>query len=235
MEGFFGRRTHVSPSSPERGSRTVGGDLGELESCHLFVELHPAILRPPVAPGLDAPGSLLDVLAERGFVQQCSNEEGLRALLDSQRVTYYIGFDPTARSLHVGHLVQLFAMAHLQRSGHRPIALIGGGTCRIGDPSGKTEMRKILAIQTINANAERFRAQISRFLDFSDGRGLMLNNADWLMDINYVEFLRDQAAVERQHVDFRPGNQRRKRIKIEADARHPQQRRSESLHCPVLG
>jgi len=132
-----------------------------------------------------------DVLRERGFVQQVSDEEGLRGLLDSETVTYYIGFDPTASSLHVGHLVQLFAMSHLQRAGHRAIALIGGGTSRIGDPSGKTEMRKILPIETIKANGERFRRQISRFLDFSAGRGLMLDNADWLADLNYIEFLRD--------------------------------------------
>jgi len=130
-------------------------------------------------------------LKERGFVSQCSDGEALSRLLDSEQVTYYIGFDPTAASLHVGNMVQLFAMAHLQRAGHRPIALIGGGTCRIGDPSGKTEMRKILPIDTINANGERFRRQISRFLDFSEGRGLMLNNADWLAELNYIEFLRD--------------------------------------------
>jgi tyrosyl-tRNA synthetase len=132
-----------------------------------------------------------ETLLERGFVQQCSDADALRALLDSETVTYYIGFDPTASSLHVGHLVQLFAMAHLQRSGHRAIALIGGGTSRIGDPSGKTEMRRILPIQTIKANGERFRLQISRFLDFSEGKGLMLDNADWLAELNYIEFLRD--------------------------------------------
>jgi tyrosyl-tRNA synthetase len=130
-------------------------------------------------------------LNDRGFVSQCSDEQGLARLLDSDQVTFYIGFDPTASSLHVGHMVQLFAMAHLQRAGHRPIALIGGGISRIGDPSGKTEMRRILPIQTINANAERFRKQIGRFLDFSDGRGLMLDNAEWLADLNYIEFLRD--------------------------------------------
>ncbi len=129
------------------------------------------------------------VLKERGFVSHCSDEEGLAKLLDQEQVTFYIGFDPTATSLHVGHMVQLFAMAHLQRAGHRPIALIGGGTSRIGDPSGKTEMRKILPIETIKTNADRFRAQISRFLDFSDG--LMLNNEDWLADLNYIEFLRE--------------------------------------------
>ena len=130
-------------------------------------------------------------LEERGFVSQCSDDQALARLLDSEQVTFYIGFDPTAPSLHVGNMVQLFAMAHLQRAGHRPIALIGGGTCRIGDPSGKTEMRKILPIDMINANGERFRRQISRFLDFSEGRGLMLNNADWLAELNYIEFLRD--------------------------------------------
>ena len=129
------------------------------------------------------------VLKERGFISQCSDEEGLTKLLDQEQVTFYIGFDPTAASLHVGHMVQLFAMAHLQRAGHRPVALIGGGTSRIGDPSGKTEMRKILPIETIKSNADRFRVQISRFLDFSNG--LMLNNADWLADLNYIDFLRE--------------------------------------------
>jgi len=142
-----------------------------------------------VQPGVTA--GAFTTLKERGFVSQCSDEEGLARILDSEQVTFYIGFDPTAPSLHVGNMVQLFAMAHLQRAGHRPIALIGGGTCRIGDPSGKTEMRKILPIKTINANAERFREQISHFLDFSEGRGLMLNNADWLAELNYIEFLRD--------------------------------------------
>jgi tyrosyl-tRNA synthetase len=129
------------------------------------------------------------VLKERGFVSQCSGEEGLAKLLDQEQVTFYIGFDPTASSLHVGNMMQLFAMAHLQKAGHRPIALIGDGTSRIGDPSGKTEMRQILPIETIKANADRFRVQISHFLDFSDG--LMLNNADWLADLNYIEFLRE--------------------------------------------
>jgi len=132
-----------------------------------------------------------ETLKQRGFVSQCSDETSLARLLDSEQVTFYIGFDPTADSLHVGHMVQLFAMAHLQKSGHRPIALIGGGTSRIGDPSGKTEMRKILPVETIKANAERFRVEISRFLDFSDGKGLLLNNADWLTELNYIEFLRD--------------------------------------------
>lgn len=135
--------------------------------------------------------SVFDTLKERGFVSQCSNEEGLRRLLDTEKVTFYIGFDPTAESLHVGHLQQLMTMAHLQRAGHRPIALVGGGTTRIGDPSGKTEMRKILPVETIAANAQLFRAQIAHFLDFSEGRALMLDNAEWLAPLNYIEFLRD--------------------------------------------
>jgi tyrosyl-tRNA synthetase len=134
---------------------------------------------------------VFDTLKERGFVSQCSNEEGLRKLLDSERVTFYIGFDPTAESLHVGHLQQLMFMAHLQRAGHRPIALVGGGTTRIGDPTGRTESRKILPVETITANAELFRAQISRFLDFSGDKALMLDNAEWLAPLNYIEFLRD--------------------------------------------
>ncbi|HET6484981.1 MAG TPA: tyrosine--tRNA ligase [Spirochaetia bacterium] len=132
-----------------------------------------------------------DVLKERGFVSQCSDEAGLRRLLDTEQVTYYIGFDPTAPSLQMGNLAQIMLMAHLQRAGHRPIALVGGGTTRIGDPSGKTEMRKILPVETIAANAEVFKRQISRFLDFAPGKALMLDNAEWLAPLNYIEFLRD--------------------------------------------
>jgi tyrosyl-tRNA synthetase len=134
---------------------------------------------------------VLDTLRERGFVSQCSDVEGLARLLDGERVTFYIGFDPTGDSLHVGHLQQLMAMAHLQRAGHRPIALVGGGTARIGDPSGKSEMRKILPVETIAANGEAFRRQMSRFLDFSEGNALLLDNAEWLAPLNYIEFLRD--------------------------------------------
>jgi tyrosyl-tRNA synthetase len=134
---------------------------------------------------------IFDTLKERGFVSQCSNEEGLRKLLDTEQVTFYIGFDPTAKSLHIGNLLQLLFMAHLQRGGHRPIALVGGGTTRIGDPSGKTEMRKILPVETIAENAGHFRKQISRFLDFSEGKALMLDNAEWLAPLNYIDFLRD--------------------------------------------
>jgi tyrosyl-tRNA synthetase len=135
--------------------------------------------------------SVFDTLKERGFVSQCSNEEGLRKLLDTERVTFYIGFDPTAKSLQVGNLMQLMYMSHLQKAGHRPIMLIGGGTTRIGDPSGKSEMRKILPVETIAENAAIFRRETARFLDFSEGKALMLDNAEWLAPLNYIEFLRD--------------------------------------------
>jgi len=132
-----------------------------------------------------------DVLAERGFIEQCSDEEGLRQALDAGPVTAYVGFDPTADSLHVGHMLPVMALANLQRCGHRPIALMGGGTGMIGDPSGKTEMRQILTVEDIDANVECIKEQISRFLDFSDDKALCLNNADWLRPLNYIDFLRD--------------------------------------------
>ncbi len=134
--------------------------------------------------------NVFDVLSERGFIRQVTHE-GLRELLGKEPVTFYIGFDPTADSLHVGHYVQLMAMAHMQRAGHRPIALIGGGTTMVGDPSGKSDLRKMLSKDDIQANAEAFKKQISRFLDFGEGKALMINNADWLLALNYVEFLRD--------------------------------------------
>lgn len=134
--------------------------------------------------------NVYDVLTERGFIKQVTHE-GLFELLGKKSVTFYIGFDPTADSLHVGHYVQLMAMAHMQRAGHRPIALIGGGTTMIGDPSGKADLRKMLGIEDINNNALRFKKQISRFLDFGEDKALMVNNADWLLRLNYVEFLRD--------------------------------------------
>ena len=132
-----------------------------------------------------------DVLKERGFIQQTTHEEPLRELLGKERVTYYVGFDPTADSLHVGSVLPLMAMAHMQQAGHKPIVLLGGGTAMIGDPSGKTEMRQMLTTETITANAERFKAQIGRYLDLGTGRGMMLNNADWLLQLNYISFLRE--------------------------------------------
>lgn len=134
--------------------------------------------------------NVYDVLTQRGYIKQVTHE-GLKDLLGSQSVTFYIGFDPTADSLHVGHYVALMAMAHMQRAGHRPVALVGGGTAMVGDPSGKTDMRKMMDEQTISDNAESFKRQISKFLDFSEGKALMVNNADWLLKLNYVEFLRD--------------------------------------------
>lgn len=132
-----------------------------------------------------------EVLRERGFIKQCSDEDTLKNLLKNERITFYAGFDPTCSSLHVGHLVPLFAMAHLQRAGHKPIALVGGGTARIGDPSGRTEMRQMLSINEIKQNTVCLKKQISRFIDFSGNKALMVDNADWLCDLNYIEFLRD--------------------------------------------
>ena len=132
-----------------------------------------------------------ETLKERGFISQCSHEQGLKDRLNESPVTYYVGFDPTGSSLHVGHLIPLFAMAHLQREGHRPIALVGGGTSRIGDPSGKTETRKILPIKTIQKNAENFKKQISRFIDFKNGDALLVDNTEWLAGLNHIDFLRD--------------------------------------------
>ncbi|MFZ5974598.1 MAG: tyrosine--tRNA ligase [Bacillota bacterium] len=135
--------------------------------------------------------NVFDVLKERGFIQQTSHEDELRELLGKERITFYIGFDPTADSLHIGHYVPLVAMAHMQRAGHRPIALIGGGTAMIGDPSGRSDMRQMLTLEQIENNANRFKDQIGNLIDFSDGRAIMVNNADWLLNLNYVDFLRD--------------------------------------------
>lgn len=136
-------------------------------------------------------GNVLDVLRERGFVQQLTHEEEITALLGKEKVTFYIGFDPTADSLHVGHFLGMMVMAHMQRAGHRPVCLIGGGTAMVGDPSGKTDMRKMMTQEDIIYNGERFKKQMQRFIDFSDDKALMVNNADWLLQLNYVEFLRD--------------------------------------------
>lgn len=133
-----------------------------------------------------------EVLKERGFIEQLTHEDEIKALFASdKRVTFYIGFDPTADSLTVGHFLPVMAMAHMQRCGHRPIALIGGGTTRVGDPTDKTDMRKMLSDEQINANATRFKEQLSRFLDFSEDQAIMINNADWLCELNYIDFLRE--------------------------------------------
>lgn len=133
----------------------------------------------------------MDVLKERGFLKQVVFEEELYKLLETEKVSFYIGFDPTADSLHIGHFVQLMAMAHMQRAGHRPIALIGGGTGMIGDPSGRSDLRQMMTTETVEHNCEMFRKQMSRFIDFGEGKAIMVNNADWLLNLNYIEFLRD--------------------------------------------
>ena len=133
---------------------------------------------------------LLQILNERGFIAQNSNEDGIKELLKKES-SVYIGFDPTAASLHIGSLVPIMALAHLQRCGHKPLVLVGGGTALIGDPSGKTELRKMLSKDDINTNAEAIKNQLSRYIDFENDKALLLNNADWLSDLNYIEFLRD--------------------------------------------
>ncbi len=135
--------------------------------------------------------NVFDVLKERGLIAQTTHEEEIRELLANEKVTFYIGFDPTADSLHVGHFLQMVVMRHMQNYGHRPIALVGGGTGHIGDPSGRTDMRQMMTKETIDYNCERFKEQLSRVIDFSDDKAIMVNNADWLLDLNYVEFIRD--------------------------------------------
>ena len=133
---------------------------------------------------------ILDVLKERGFIAQVSFEDELYEQL-KEPTTLYVGFDPTADSLHIGHYIPIMAMAHMQRAGHRPIALMGGGTGMIGDPSGKSDMRKMLTTEDIDHNVACIKKQMSRFLDFGEGGAIIVNNADWLRDLNYIEFLRE--------------------------------------------
>ena len=136
--------------------------------------------------------NVFDELRYRGFIEQSTDEAVLRDLLTKQKVTSYIGFDPTADSLHVGSLVQIMALYHMQKYGHRPIALFGGGTAMIGDPSGKTELRKMLTRETIGANAESIKKQVGKYIDFSEnGTAVAVDNADWLLGLSYIEFLRD--------------------------------------------
>ena len=135
--------------------------------------------------------NVFDVLQERGFIAQTTHDEQLRELLGKEKVTFYIGFDATADSLTAGHFLTIMAMMHMQQHGHTPIALLGGGTTMIGDPSGKSDMRSMMTRETIDHNAACFREQLSRFIDFNDGQAILENNADWLPDLNYVTFLRD--------------------------------------------
>jgi tyrosyl-tRNA synthetase len=134
--------------------------------------------------------NVFHIFEERGFVEQVTDRKLVIELLKTP-TTCYIGFDPTAKSLHVGNLLPIMSLVHMQRAGHRPIGVVGGGTGLVGDPSGKTEMRNILTLEEINKNAEGLKMQLSRFIDFSDGKAIMVNNADWLTDLNYIEFLRD--------------------------------------------
>ena len=135
--------------------------------------------------------SAFNTLKERGFIAQLTHEEAIKDLLEKQKVTFYIGFDPTADSLHVGHFLQMMVMSHMQKAGHKPIAIIGGGTAMVGDPTGKTDMRRMMTREEIQHNADNFKVQLSRFIDFNTGKALMIDNAEWLLELNYVEFLRD--------------------------------------------
>ncbi len=139
-----------------------------------------------------------DILKERGFIAQVTYEDDLRKAFDEGMVTFYTGFDPTADSLHIGHYIPIMAMAHLQRAGHKPIALMGGGTGMIGDPSGKSDLRKVLTVEDIDHNVECFKKQMSRFLDFDESRencAVIANNAEWLRSLKYIDFLRDVGAL----------------------------------------
>ena len=135
--------------------------------------------------------NVYDILKERGFLKQCTNDEAVRAMFEEGPVTAYIGFDPTAPSVHVGTLVPIMGLMHLQRAGHRPIVVVGGGTWLIGDPSGKTEQRKLLTREILRDNFDGIKTQLGRFLDFEGGKAVAVDNADWLESLNYVDFLRE--------------------------------------------
>ena len=135
--------------------------------------------------------NIVDTLEARGYLAQSTDLDAVRKMLDKPGVRFYIGFDPTADSLHVGHFIQMMILAHMQRAGHYPIALLGGGTGMIGDPSGRTDLRKVMTRETVQHNVDRFREQMGILVDFSEGKGMVVDNAEWLMDLNYIEFLRD--------------------------------------------
>ena len=134
---------------------------------------------------------VLEILRERGFFKQCTDEEGLKAKLAEGPQKFYVGLDPTGPSFHIGHLVPIYASAHLQKAGHKPIILMGGGTARIGDPSGKTEMRRMISYEQIDSNIAGLKPQVAKLIDFEQSNAVLLNNADWLAPLNYIDFLRD--------------------------------------------
>ena len=138
--------------------------------------------------------TIFEELQARGLIAQITDEQKVRNLVNNGEATFYIGFDPTADSLHVGHFMALCLMKRLQQAGNKPIALLGGGTAMVGDPSGRTDMRPMMTKEIIDHNIECFKVQMNRFIDFSDGKALMVNNADWLLDLNYVELLREVGA-----------------------------------------
>ena len=135
--------------------------------------------------------SVFETLKERGLIAQMTHEEKIKEILENEKVTFYVGFDPTADSLHIGHFLQMVVMSHMQKAGHRPIAILGGGTTMIGDPTGKTDMRRMMTQEEIQKNADNFKKQLSKFIEFGEDKALMLNNADWILGLNYIEFLRD--------------------------------------------
>lgn len=135
--------------------------------------------------------SVFKELEDRGLIAQCTHPQKVKELLENDKITFYIGFDPTADSLHIGHFLQMVVMSHMQKAGHRPIAILGGGTTMVGDPTGKTDMRKMMTQEEIQKNADNFKKQLSKFIEFAPDKALMINNADWLLKLNYVDFLRE--------------------------------------------
>lgn len=135
--------------------------------------------------------NVFDTLLERGYIKQSTHENEIRKLLGEEKITFYIGFDPTADSLHVGHFIAMMFMSHMQKAGHRPLALVGGGTAMIGDPSGRTDLRKMLTKEDIKNNVSSIKKQLERFIDFKDDKAILVDNADWLLNLNYVDFIRD--------------------------------------------
>jgi len=159
----------------------------------IFLSNYPNSVNPILIleKSLSTMSNVYDILQKRGFIAQVTDEEAVRKILSEQQITFYIGYDGTADSFHAGNLVTIMAMMHLQRAGHRPIALIGGGTTMVGDPSGKTELRQMLSEETIRANAGKLHAQLNHYVHFDEGKAIAVNNADWLLALNYITFLRD--------------------------------------------